>query len=105
MIGPLRPVGFGGAIALRFALLVAIGVAHADEADNPYNDPPPLQATHGIARCPAPRVTFGRACPAPPGPQIPPGGDWLPNAMTGTATRTRQVSRNATTAAITDLID
>lgn len=55
MIGPLRPVGFGGAIALRFALLVAIGVAHADEADNPYNDPPPLQATHGIARCPAPR--------------------------------------------------
>ena len=27
----------------------------ADEAGNPYNDPPPLQATHGIADCAAPK--------------------------------------------------
>ncbi len=38
-------------------LLITIGVrpTQAAEADNPYNDPPPLQATHGIARCPAPK--------------------------------------------------
>ena len=58
-----------------------------------------------LASCSASRVTFATLCPVPPGPQIPPVGDWLPNAMTGTATRTRQVSPNATTAAITDLID
>ncbi len=31
-------------------------IAQGAEPDNPYNDPPPLQATHGIAACPAPRT-------------------------------------------------
>ncbi len=32
------------------------GVASAADDDNFYNDPPPLQATHGRADCPPPKV-------------------------------------------------
>lgn len=54
MIGPARLVGICATIALHVPLLFTIGVVHAADADNPYNDPPSLQATRGIARCPAP---------------------------------------------------
>lgn len=44
---------------LRTKALIAIAlygaIAECAEPDNPYNDPPPLQATRGIAHCPAPR--------------------------------------------------
>jgi hypothetical protein len=36
--------------------LAAIPAFPAAADDNPYNDPPPLQATHGVADCPPPKV-------------------------------------------------
>ncbi len=46
--------------ALRASLFIAIafhaGITPSAEPDNPYNDPPPVQATRAIARCPAPRI-------------------------------------------------
>lgn len=41
-----------------FALALAFAgrVGAADDDANPYDDPPPLQATHGIAGCPPPAV-------------------------------------------------
>jgi osmotically-inducible protein OsmY len=45
--------------AMRAMLVIAIAssapIAVGAEADNPYNDPPPLQATRGIAGCAAPQ--------------------------------------------------
>jgi hypothetical protein len=41
-------------VVLLVAALVLSGATRAD--DNPYDDPPPLQATHGIANCPPPNV-------------------------------------------------
>lgn len=57
IFGPMAPVGFRAAKALHVALLFTTSatLAQAADADNPYGDPPPLQATHGIARCPAPK--------------------------------------------------
>ena len=40
------------AIAIAIAL---VAVARSAELDNPYDDPQPLQATRGIARCPVPK--------------------------------------------------
>ena len=45
---------------LKAALLIVTvlhgAITHSAEPDNPYNDPPPLQATHAITPCPAPKV-------------------------------------------------
>jgi hypothetical protein len=43
-------------IARIVCLLVPLSAAVAADEGNPYDDPPPLAATHGIADCPAPRV-------------------------------------------------
>ena len=38
------------------AMVAASSNAPCASADNPYDDPPPIQATHGIADCPKPKV-------------------------------------------------
>lgn len=43
------------AIGLCVAIALHVAIAQSAEPDNPYNDPPPLQATHGIARCAPPK--------------------------------------------------
>ncbi len=44
--------------AVATVLVVVAGAGAADDraADNPYDDPPPLRATDGIAGCPPPPV-------------------------------------------------
>ena len=41
-------------LAASFALALPDAL-RADDSGNPYNDPPPLQATHGFAHCAAPK--------------------------------------------------
>jgi len=48
----MTPRGAGRVVALAIGAQVLC--ASAD--DNPYDDPPPLQATAGIADCPAPKA-------------------------------------------------
>ena len=43
------------AIGLFAAIALYAATAQSADAENPYNDPPPQQATRGIAPCPAPR--------------------------------------------------
>jgi osmotically-inducible protein OsmY len=42
--------------SILISIASAVPIARGAEPDNPYNDPPPVRATSGIAACPAPRV-------------------------------------------------
>lgn len=54
---PLRAAAsLAAALALVFPAATAYSADAGDQPGNPYNDPPPLQATHGIARCVAPKA-------------------------------------------------